>query len=482
MKNHMIKYFTTAVLAVSAGAFSLLQAQIPNQHFEFWSSSTKELPQNWTLQGSVSKVAGNGSGFALKMTNTEDNSSSTAAQANLDDLGFYNSAFAYAATPDSITIVYRPLLGQDTTYIELGFTKQGELIAYEEIELIGNSGNWTSKTFPIAYISGTPSLVADSAFIAISSADGIFGPYSNGSIEIDAITFKFNNNSAAANIPNHSFENWTNSVIEYPTAWATQALYLESEGQFAGNTVKTNISHFGSAIRLSGIIVRDLELGTVDSLPGVALTIKPGVSVGNSDVFTPSFAINSRYKSIRGHIRSNMNLGDVAAVWVNIFEADSIVGSAIYMDGTDHASFFEFAENISWNPNFSGIPDSATVALLVSDSSFNTFNDSQSYAIFDDLSFDNYDASVSKNSKLKAGIYPNPSNGIASLKLNSESATGWNLSVYQLNGEMVSSAAGQAVAGHNYIPIDLTQLPKGIYILKVDSDGKTHTEKIIITQ
>jgi hypothetical protein len=472
---------SSILIAMLFGCMNWASAQVPNGGFENWSTQSKVVPENWSLDGDFTKVSGK-TGAALRFKNKQSQGVSYALQANFDTSAYFTSAFSYAATPDSFNVMFNPLLGGDTASVQVGFLKAGELIALGFGELTGNSGNWTNISFPINYISGTPNLVADSAYIWIASADAVFGPYSSGSIDIDAITFKLKDNSAAPTIPNYSFENWHGSNVEYPTHWVSSALYYSNEGSLISNSTKSNSGVGGSlACEIRGITIQDGESAEMDTLPGILLSIRPGTSVSESDVFTPSFAINQRYSSIRGTLKSSLEKGDVAIIWVNVWDADSIVGSVQFMDAVSHIGFTEISEDITYNPAFTGVPDSATIALMVSDSSIEDINSLNSYAIFDDIRFDIWSTQTAALPSFKASFYPNPSHGTGVLKMNAQESGLYQIEVRNASGQVVYEQQGQAVSGPQLISTELSNLSQGTYFLQVRFGKNRYNERILLT-
>jgi len=72
--------------------------------------------------------------------------------------------------------------------------------------------------------------------------------------------------------------------------------------------------------------------------------------------------------------------------------------------------------------------------------------------------------------KLEASIYPNPNNGNFSISINEKE---FNVTVYDVTGKMIYQ-------NKNEKQINLTDKPKGIYLLKIQSDNKIYSQKIII--
>jgi len=69
-------------------------------------------------------------------------------------------------------------------------------------------------------------------------------------------------------------------------------------------------------------------------------------------------------------------------------------------------------------------------------------------------------------------VYPNPSNGTFNLDLGQGQ---WDVAVYDLTGRKVYENRHD---GHSVI--DLSQRPKGIYLLKAIGEGQTLTAKIVV--
>jgi hypothetical protein len=68
-------------------------------------------------------------------------------------------------------------------------------------------------------------------------------------------------------------------------------------------------------------------------------------------------------------------------------------------------------------------------------------------------------------------IFPNPSNGIFNIKTNDPNL---RYSVLSLEGEIVQ----QGILTHN--EIDLSNYPKGIYLLQLSSDNGTDIKKLVL--
>jgi hypothetical protein len=79
------------------------------------------------------------------------------------------------------------------------------------------------------------------------------------------------------------------------------------------------------------------------------------------------------------------------------------------------------------------------------------------------------------NSLNKLSIYPNPNNGLFKLYLGEGNSLS-KVEVYNLTGQVVYSTA----SNNSELSLDLTNLAKGVYLVKVLNNSITSTGKVII--
>lgn len=83
--------------------------------------------------------------------------------------------------------------------------------------------------------------------------------------------------------------------------------------------------------------------------------------------------------------------------------------------------------------------------------------------------------SINENNELKFAVYPNPSNGVFTINVNSE-LVGATLKMTDISGRLIYS---QSIGGLN-TNFDMNQNAKGVYLVEINKDGKSATQKIII--
>ena len=78
-------------------------------------------------------------------------------------------------------------------------------------------------------------------------------------------------------------------------------------------------------------------------------------------------------------------------------------------------------------------------------------------------------------------VYPNPTSGNLTIEFTTSSAQAVSVSVINLIGEQVATLfEGTVVVGQHREIADLSDLSAGIYMLRIDMNGKTVTRKLIV--
>jgi hypothetical protein len=89
-------------------------------------------------------------------------------------------------------------------------------------------------------------------------------------------------------------------------------------------------------------------------------------------------------------------------------------------------------------------------------------------------------SSFSGVSKLDCVLYPNPNNGIFNLDYLSTSNDNLKISICDLTGKVVLSRDWKTVVGTNILPLDLSQVAKGTYVVNISSNSSAIAIKAII--
>ena len=410
------------IFAVFCGSFTQLHAQetIVNGRFNNWDQTQFKVPTKWMVIGSAtldsSKTAGNSRG--LKLSNSvSDRTISYALEVGAAYPNVLNGGYPISGTPTSIKINYNSsALGNDTAVVIVGFTKGADPMPmilqqfYLFADASGSGDN--SITVPLTYFHVIPGLVADSAFIYIASSAAAGTPNSSGSISIYNISFPDGKTAPTANL---DFESWGGLSVLKPASWYTSLdAYEEKVGKIAGIqqfALQTTSARTGYALILKQRPVV-MQSGT-EILPSWLITQNPSYSVGAMDL--PSFTVDKRFMSLRGYWKGSLATGDRVSVMVNFFDADTLVGSAMFSQNstaTVPANYSLFAENIIWVPGYTSTPQKATVGAFLTDSTFQLASTAASVIYLEDLSLDINSARVNPvQTNVGLTLFPNPTDG-----------------------------------------------------------------------
>jgi hypothetical protein len=418
---------STIICAVLCSSFSQLLAQetIVNGGFNNWNQTQFKVPNNWMVIGSAtmdsSKTAGNALG--IKLSNSVSNRTiSYALEVGSAYPNVLNGGYPISGTPTSIKINYNSsALGSDTAVVIVGFTKGVDPMPmilqqfYLFADASGSGDN--SITVPLTYFHVIPGLVADSAFIYIASSAAAGTPNSSGSISIYNISFPDGKTAPTANL---DFESWGGLNILKPTSWYTSLdAYEEKVGKMAGIqefALQSSQARTGYAVILKQRPVV-MQTGT-EILPAWMITQNPSYSDGAMDL--PSFNVDKRFMSLRGYWKGSLSAGDRVSVMVNFFDADTLVGSAMFSQNSAlsvPANYTLFSENIIWVPGYTSTPQKATVGAFLTDSTFQFASAASSLIYLEDLSLDMNSTKINPVlSNIGITLFPNPSSGDFSIR------------------------------------------------------------------
>ena len=82
--------------------------------------------------------------------------------------------------------------------------------------------------------------------------------------------------------------------------------------------------------------------------------------------------------------------------------------------------------------------------------------------------------------KLECELYPNPNNGSFTVIYESDVTRNLTIDVFNMIGDLIVSENWQTNSGANTHPVDLTEMPKGVYLVRVSSTQGFTTIKTIV--
>jgi hypothetical protein len=458
-----------ALLLVSA-----LGAQIPNSGFEDWRTVQSFHLRDWQSEGNVSRTTA-GSSFAARIAHATGALPSWLALADFNinaGPGAPGPAFAINTIPDSIRIRMNwNLSAGDTGRILSGFTEKGFLKDLTVYTFTGISTTYQSIAIPNGIFASAP---CDSAFIWISS--NLTGKTANGSgwIEVDQITLLRAGSAMASQLPNHLMSVWDSMQVAEP-AWfsGTDRLY-----SVPGNAVDLVKLHPGAyigkaALRLeTGIWQHD---GFTDTLAAFVNSVASPVSY-TTDPFIPSFPVSFRPASFRGYSLLQ-SAGDTPVAELNLFYQGNLVGNAIWVGGTSHTDYRLFSTDIQYDPLFSGVPDSGTVSLYLGNG-VGSSSRPGNYWVVDEIHLSTWATALQTVTPGNWEVYPNPVSDRIFIK-GPYASQQVQIQVVDLSGRQLLQRQFQAFNGRE--PLDLTDIPAGIYTISIQTAGQQFQQRIIKT-
>lgn len=279
--------------------------------------------------------------------------------------------------------------------------------------------------------------------------------------------------SSVAQIPNFSFENWTNlGTYENPDGWGTMnnftklASFYTATKATPGNPgnfyLKLTSKTFSTTV-VNGIAVS----GKLDTI-----TMKP----------KSGFAYTSQPASFTGrwqHMIFGTSQGSVKVVltkWNSgLSKRDTIATATTVLSGMA-MSWANFTINFAYKSSM--LPDSCIIDLRAS-GNVPANND---YLWVDNLAFTGSAAGFKEEASLLNYflVYPNPSSEQVSISLNLMSAQHVKIEMIDLTGKVVLINDLGILNGESLQTVNVSNIAKGIYFLRVSGAESVQTRKIVI--
>jgi hypothetical protein len=77
-------------------------------------------------------------------------------------------------------------------------------------------------------------------------------------------------------------------------------------------------------------------------------------------------------------------------------------------------------------------------------------------------------------------LYPNPTDGISNLTLNSKLPSNAKVNIYSIDGRLIAQSNKELMQGENNIRLDLTNIEPGMYFVEIMSKNERVTAKLMI--
>lgn len=279
----------------------------------------------------------------------------------------------------------------------------------------------------------------------------------------------------AAQIPNAGFETWTTTGgYDVPTGWdqlnsmtssmSTYTCMKGTPGTVGSSYIKLvskTVTGMGvmPGVAVSGVI----DMATIKPKSGFASTVRPVSLTGSWQYMA--------YGSDQGHIavllskwNTAMNMRDTVA-----YTDYALPGMAM--------SWATFTIPLTYRTG--AVPDSAIIVLSAS----GTTPVNSSYLYADNLAFTGtVPTGISSvvNGGSSFSIFPNPATNVATINYTSKSGQNIKVSINDISGKLIQTIQPSVVSGKNQIQVDLNGLSKGVYVIRMDSEVGTETQKLLV--
>jgi len=250
----------------------------------------------------------------------------------------------------------------------------------------------------------------------------------------------------AQTIPNASFETW---VAGKPTSWAT-----------AGATQGTTsvAPNAGSSY---------LKLTASSATAGIAFT---------------QFAVNKRPDKLTGLLQFMAQGADTGIILLqltkfnNTTQKSDLIGLGLLSVSAMAMNWTSFSSTIQYDPSSSDMPDSCTIIM---ETGFNT-NHAGSYLYADLLALSGNSSVGELNAISSYNVYPNPAKDKLNIECNLKQNTLVQVEVLDIQGKQIKAQDFTMNKGENQVSLDLSDVQKGIYFVRMTSDGESLSQKLVV--
>ncbi|MDB0037872.1 T9SS type A sorting domain-containing protein [bacterium] len=459
MKN----IYVTAVLTLLTLGAIAQNGQLPNGGFENWSDlDIYDHPTDWENPNTNNFQ---GTPTVIKSTDAQDGTYScellSATTVQQDTIFGYvlHGAFdqngpsngtPYTNNVDEIQYQYKCNLAPGDTMFVIAIRFTAGVIVGSDVvgAAVGIQSAWTSGSVSLS--NGTQ----DELFLSfvLSNPFGNHIPSPGSWARIDNISMH-NAGIEVTNVPDPSFENWTNVSVENPDDWFTLNPLLSGIG--TPNAIKTTDANTGSFA---------IEMTTLGAGQPSADTISSFLSNGPIDLSAStsfqSAPYNASPTSFSGAYKYTPATGDQGFLQIKFTQAGTSLG---FQTQTFNAS--STWQTFTLPFSIVGTPDSMQLLAF-------SGNVAGSVLLLDDLSFSGGNVGLDEFSSMNVDIYPNPASTSVMIKAEGN----YNYTLIDLSGNIVMS--GNDVNGAT--ELDINQLSSGAYFVMIKNDFKSESHKLIV--
>lgn len=272
-----------------------------------------------------------------------------------------------------------------------------------------------------------------------------------------------------AQIPNSGFENWTNKgTYMDPQGWWSANDSVKSGSYYP---VTQSTDHYPANV---GSYSLRLESQEATAFPppewqdwGLCWT---GGWNGNN---YPAFPVTGHPTSLCGYYKWIPQNGDTMNIHILLYSGGVQVAIATLQDSTSATSWTSFQIPIS---SYSTVDSARIMLMCYADHVMIAHGNSVLYV--DNLSFDNLITGIPEVTDLHTlNIYPNPATDVLNISMPQAYCGNTNVAIYDITGRIVMQYT--FVIRSNYFPVDISTLPSGVYLLRINTETGSLINKFV---
>ena len=300
-----------------------------------------------------------------------------------------------------------------------------------------------------------------------ANATSFFGSQSNTLLRIDGIPLDPDPDFVSLQTGTNVY--FSHVKVSPHTPAGTATLYL---GTQTGRVYKIENAHLNSP--------QTIEI-TDDAFPTAYVSC---IAVGETEdklmVTFSNYGVESVWQTLDGGESWDMiegNLPDMPIRWA-MYHPENDMQALLATEIGVWSTYGTEAEEMEWEPDVSGMANVRVDMLQFRESDNTVLAATHGRGFFEaNYPVDPY-VSVPENaqSELSFEVYPNPSSGIINLKLNNSTDDKAAIKIFDVSGRLVIE--DKVSTGSQ--TLDLSALPKGNYVLKVQIGKTEQVEKIVL--
>jgi photosystem II stability/assembly factor-like uncharacterized protein len=148
--------------------------------------------------------------------------------------------------------------------------------------------------------------------------------------------------------------------------------------------------------------------------------------------------------------------------------------------GTDFGVFLRDSTMSDWTSYNTGLPNVIVNQLEIVPSDSQLRAATYGRGMWETGLYNWVSGTATINTEDNINIFPNPSNGLYTVAINSKQQDNLSLTVFNLVGEKVLTTEKEVQTGNNQFEIDLSNQAKGLYFIRINSGSQSAVKKITL--